>query len=61
MSGSAVVLSTRSERHVKAARARWGAPRVVRLDSLDPRVREAVLALVAADLQAHSRESEGRP
>ena len=31
------------------ARKRWGAQRVARLDSLDPRVREAVLALIRAD------------
>lgn len=51
----------RSERHVKAARARWGPERVVRLDSLDPRVREAVLALVRADENARAAESDGRP
>jgi hypothetical protein len=39
------------------ARRRWGAPRHVRLDSLDPRVREAVLALVRADQRASSREA----
>ena len=44
---------TRSERHVRAARARWGDdPRTVRLDSLDPRVREAVLLLIRADENA---------
>lgn len=31
------------------ARKRWGGRRIVRLDRLDPPVREAVLALVAAD------------
>ena len=31
------------------AQKRWGDRRVVRLDSLDPRVRAAVLALVDAD------------
>ena len=40
---------TRSERHIKAARARWGEPRTVRLDSLEPPVRAAVLALIFAN------------
>jgi hypothetical protein len=39
----------KSAAHVKAARARWGEPRSVRLDALEPHVRAAVLALVRAD------------
>lgn len=39
----------KSEPHVKAARARWGPERTVRLDALDPRVRAAVVALIRAD------------
>jgi len=46
---------------VKAGRAsalkRWGEhPRVARLDQLDPRIREAVLALLRADEAARARE-----
>lgn len=44
--------------HVKAARARWGPERVVRLDALDPRVRAAVVALVQADEAARALDSE---
>jgi len=41
------------------ATKRWGEqPRVARLDSLDPRVREAVVALIRADEAARARESE---
>jgi len=40
------------------ARARWGQQRVARLDSLDPRVRDAVIALIRADEAARARESE---
>lgn len=47
----------KSEPHVKAARARWGPERSVRLDALDPRVREAVIALIRADEAARSREA----
>lgn len=38
---------TRSARHVKAARARWGTQRIVRLDELDADTRRLVLALIA--------------
>ncbi len=32
--------------------SRWGPPRVARLDDLDPRIRDAVLALIRADQAA---------
>lgn len=35
-----------------AARARWGSPRVVRLDTLDPAVQRAIRALVEANEKA---------
>lgn len=38
------------------ARVRWGEQRVVRLDSLDPRVAAAVRALIAADEAAARNE-----
>ncbi len=38
------------------AKKRWGEPRIARLDSLDPRVREAVIALIRADEAARARE-----
>lgn len=40
----------------RGARSRWGPERVARLDSLDPRVREAVLALIRADEAARNAE-----
>lgn len=44
------------------ARKRWGeTPRVVRLESLDPRVRAAVLALIRADEAARTAPSEATP
>lgn len=42
-----------------AMRKRWGPQRVVRLDALDPRVAEAVRALVRADEAA--RADQARP
>lgn len=51
-------ISRKSEAHVKAARARWGEPRTVRLDALDPRVKAAVLALIRADEAARAADSE---
>ena len=36
-------------------RARWGPPRIARLDQLDPRIREAVLALIRADQAANMK------
>lgn len=37
--------------------SRWGGQRIVRVDTLDPRVRAAVLALVAADEAARLAET----
>ena len=42
----------------RGARKRWGEPRTARLDALDPRVREAVLALIRADEAARAAEPE---
>jgi hypothetical protein len=42
------------------ARARWGEQRIARLDQLDPRVREAVLALIRADEAAREREEPSK-
>ncbi len=40
------------------ARARWGdEPVAVRLDSLDPRIRAAVLALIGADQNARTTKA----
>ena len=55
---AALSISRKSEAHVKAARARWGEPRTVRLDALDPRVKAAVLALIRADEAARAADSE---
>lgn len=41
-------------------RARWGEPRVLRLDTLPPSVRAGVLALVEAERNAREREA-GEP
>jgi hypothetical protein len=49
---------TISERNRKAALARWGGGRIVRLDALDPLVRAAVLALVRADEAARASDAE---
>jgi len=46
---SAPIPTQKSEPHVRAARARWGPERSVRLDALDPRIRSAIVALIAAD------------
>jgi len=43
---------------LQGARRRWGEPRVLRLTDLDPRIREAVLALVRAD-EAARQAAEG--
>ena len=43
----AAPLSTRSERHVRAARAKWGPQRVVRLDELDADTARLIRALLA--------------
>jgi len=41
----------------EGARRRWGdTPRVARLDELDPRVRDAVVALIRADEAARARQ-----
>jgi hypothetical protein len=39
--------STRSPRHVRAARARWGAQRIVRIDELDADTARLIRALIA--------------
>ena len=49
---------TRSARHVKAARARWGTQRIVRLDELDADTRRLVLALIA-NAQAEPQKAGG--
>lgn len=41
-----------SERHRRAARARWGEPRILRLDQLTPEQRAVVLALLDATSKA---------
>lgn len=38
-------------------RSRWGPPRIVRLDTLEPPVRMAILALVDADRAAKEKTS----
>lgn len=40
-----------------AARARWGPPRVVRLDELEPPYRRLVLTLVEAAREESAREA----
>jgi hypothetical protein len=55
------VLDSRDPSKVRAgrigARARWGdTPRVVRLDSLDPFARDAVLALIRLDEAKRARD-----
>lgn len=51
--------AVKDPRKVKAgkagSRARWGERRVARLDNLDPSVRAAVLALIAADQAAKAQ------
>jgi hypothetical protein len=42
----------------RGARKRWGPQRVVRLDSLDPRVRAAVVALIRADEAARQSDEK---
>jgi hypothetical protein len=42
----------------RGALKRWGGQRIARLDALDPRVREAVLALIRADEAARASEPE---
>lgn len=54
---SAPVPTQKSEPHVRAARARWGPERSVRLDSLDPRIRAAVVALINADDAARTTKA----
>jgi hypothetical protein len=39
-------------------RARWGAPRVIRLDGLHPAVREAVAALIEAQRSAEAKAAQ---
>lgn len=39
------------------ARARWGPPRVVRLDALEAPIRAAILALVEADRAAQTEKT----
>ena len=46
-----------TERGRLGALKKWGGRRIVRLDQLDPRVREAVLALIRADEQANEKAS----
>lgn len=45
-----------TERARKAARARWGRKRTLRLDTLPEPVRRAIEAMVAAEEQAQERE-----
>jgi hypothetical protein len=52
-------VQARSQRHVRAARARWGAQRIVRLDQLDPDTQRLVRALIA-NAEASRPESDGR-
>lgn len=47
MTQAAPPLALRSERHLKAARARWGEQRVVRLDELDADTARLIRALIA--------------
>lgn len=46
------------ERGRRGAAKRWGGQRIARLDELDPRVREAVLALIRADAAARAANEE---
>ncbi len=61
-------MSTEISAELRAARSRagklgsaskWGGQRIVRIDSLDPRVRAAVLALVQADAAAREEAASG--
>jgi hypothetical protein len=49
-----------AERGRLGARTRWGAPRVVRLDTLEPPVAAAIRALIAADLETKKAAAEGQ-
>lgn len=53
MPSLAIPPTAASDRARRAARARWGEPRVIRLDTLTPEQRRLVLALVDA---AHATE-----
>lgn len=46
---------TYHERAMRAARGRWGEPRIARLDGLDPNVRAAIVALIEADKAAKQK------
>lgn len=45
-----------TERGRLGAEKRWGGQRIVRLDELDPRVRDAVVALIRADEASRQKE-----
>ena len=49
-----------AESGLRGARSRWGEPRIVRIDQLDPSVAAAVRALVRADESAKAQE-KGAP
>jgi hypothetical protein len=59
-----MVEADKDPRKVKAgrigSRARWGEPRIVRLDALAPTVAMAIRALVEADLNAKKAVTEGQ-
>jgi hypothetical protein len=46
-----------SERGRLGGRARWGDPRVVRLDRVHPHVRAAIVALIDADRAARNEKA----
>ncbi len=46
------------ERGRRGAAKRWGGQRIARLDDLDPRVREAVMALIRADAAARAENEK---
>lgn len=49
-------VSQKSEPHVKAARARWGEPRVLRLDELGSDERRLIQALLTAKRNADAEK-----
>ncbi len=46
------ITAAQLEQRRRASRARWGEPRIARLDSLEAPVRAVVLALIEADRAA---------
>lgn len=45
----------------RGARKRWGEPRHVKLNELQPAIRAAVVALIEADLQARAAAEAAEP